>query len=497
MHGDEANQTVRAGMLMDSGVYHYDPNDHHGPVMYYVAMPFCHATADNFADTTERNFRLVTVLFSVLTLLLMLGLGARVSDGGLFSNRFGLLFALLFTAISPALTYYSRFFIQESMLVCFLTGMFVCGYGYVHVRKKNSAAIKPAIMAALFGVFAGLCLATKETTVLSFAAMFFAAVTVFGYRRFKQFWSTRDLLIATAAAVFIAVLFFSSFFTYPQGVADALFATVKTYFFRATGVPEHHHPWNFYLKIIFWFKYGRGPVWSEASVLIPAVIALFVSWITFFKNRAEPSSHNLFVRFMIVYTLVLTAIYCAIPYKTPWCALSFLHGYILLAGVGFGYAVDFLKRHSSLPVKYIGATALLLFTAWFGYCHTLQNLRACGEMSADPRNPYVYAHTGRDAMELVAAIETAAAAAQGYETFIAIAVPTPDTWPLPWYLRKYKNVGYWTHVDQIPERAHPVIIVAAADQGDIADQRFGEGKHCNFYGIRPGTLLNLFVPKEQ
>ncbi|MFO7937367.1 MAG: TIGR03663 family protein [Kiritimatiellia bacterium] len=497
LHGDEANQTVRAGMLMDSGVYHYDPRDHHGPVMYFVAMPFCYATADCFADTTEWNFRLVIVTFSLLTLLLMCGLGRHERNGGLFSNSYGMLFALLFTAVSPALTYYSRFFIQETMLVCFLTGMFVSAYGYFRVRRENGSATKRSVMAALFGIFAGLCVATKETAVLSFAAMATAALAVFGFRRFRERWSTSDFLIAAGAAVIIAVVFFSSFFTYPKGVTDALFATVKAYLFRATEVPEHQHPWNFYFKIIFWFKYGRGPLWSEASVLIPAAIALLVSWGTYFRQRSDASAHNVFVRFMTVYTLVLTLLYCAIPYKTPWCALSFLHGYILLAGVGIAYVVDFVRARSSKSVRYTGVAAVIVFTAWFGYCHTRQTFRACHKMPADPRNPYVYAHTGRDAMELVDSINKAAAAAQGFDTFIAIAVPTPDTWPLPWYLRKYSNVGYWTHVDQIPADADPEIIVAAADQGDIADQRFGKNKQCNFYGIRPGTLLNLFVPKDE
>jgi predicted membrane-bound mannosyltransferase len=199
---------------------------------------------------------------------------------------------------------------------------------------------------------------------------------------------------------------------------------------------------------------------------------------------------------MTVYTLILTILYCAIPYKTPWCALSFLHGYIVLAGAGIGYVVAYLRERSSRGPRYAGYAVLLLFTVWIGYVHTRQNLRACREMAADPRNPYVYAHTGTDAMELVASIEKAAESAQGFDTFIAIAVPTPDTWPLPWYLRKYKNVGYWTHVDQIPEGLEPVVIVAAADQGDVADERFGKDKQANFYGIRPGTLLNLFVPKE-
>jgi uncharacterized protein (TIGR03663 family) len=503
LHGDEANQTVRAGMLMDSGVYHYDPKDHHGPVMYYAAMPFCRATASQFSDTNEWNFRLVTVCFSILTMLLMLGLGYKEAHG-LFSNRGGLLFALLFTALSPALTYYSRFFIQESMLVCFLTGMFVCGYGYMRTRSEGFVAqglfralLKSAVMAALFGAFAGLCIATKETAVLSFAAMSVSAVAVFGHKRFVKLWSTRDLLISIAVAIVVAFLFFSSFFTYPQGVYDAVFSTCSTYFKRATAVPEHQHPWNFYFKTIFWFKYGRGPLWSEAGVLIPALIALMVSLTAFIKRKLAGADHNCFVLFISVYTIVLTLIYCAIPYKTPWCALSFLHGYILMAGAGVAYVIDWINRFSAKSYKAGAYAVLMALTAGLAVAHTRQNIRACYKLAADPRNPYVYAHTGRDAMELVASIEKAAAKLDGYETFIAIAVPTPDTWPLPWYLRKYRNVGYWTHIDQIPDNMTPAIIVAAADQGDIVDERYGKGMQCNFYGIRPGTLLNLFVPAER
>ena len=238
-------------------------------------------------------------------------------------------------------------------------------------------------------------------------------------------------------------------------------------------------------------------MWSEAGVLIPAAVAMLVSWVAFFRRREfGTSGHSVFARFVFVYTLVLTALYSAVPYKTPWCGLSFLHGWIILGGVGVGYVADFLRKLASAKVRYAGYAVLLALSVLLARMHLRQTLRACGKYAADPRNPYVYAHTGRDAMYLVAAIGKAAAAAQGHDTFIAIAVPTPDTWPLPWYLRKYKNVGYWTSINQIPEEASPVIVVAAADEGDLADKRFGKGMQCNFYGIRPGTLVNLFVPKE-
>ena len=491
MHGDEANQAVRAGVLLETGTYHYDPSDHHGPVLYFAAMPFCRATATSFADTTEWNFRLVPVTFSVLTLLLMLCLGTK-GEGGLFRERTGLLAAALLTALSPPMVYYSRFFIQESMFVTFLTGMLVCAVRYVNARSGADLPRTAAGWAAGFGVFAGLAVATKETFVLSFAAAAVAAVAACGFRRLWNAWRTRDALIAAGAAAVVAVLFYSSFFTYPKGVYDALFSTVSAYFARATAVPEHQHPWNFYLKILFWFKYGKGPVWSEAALLLPAAVAVAVS---FWPRRDAPPPQTRWTRFVAVYTLALTALYSAIPYKTPWCALSFLHGFLLLAGLGFGEA---FHRFAARPAWGGAAGRIALYALLLAVLLHQQSraVRACFRLPADPRNPYVYAHTGTDAMNLVGEIEKAAQKEEGFDTMIAIAVPTPDTWPLPWYLRKYRRVGYWTRVEDIPASVRPAVVVAAADQGDAADARFGLGKRASFFGIRPGVLLNVFVPAE-
>ena len=39
MHADEANQAVKLGELLDAGRYTFDPSDHHGPTLYYAAVP--------------------------------------------------------------------------------------------------------------------------------------------------------------------------------------------------------------------------------------------------------------------------------------------------------------------------------------------------------------------------------------------------------------------------------------------------------------------------
>lgn len=517
MHGDEANQAVRAGVLLEKGVYQYDPADNHGPSLYFAALPFCRATAKTFAETTEWNYRLVPVAFGCLTLMLMTGLGLK-RDGGLFDNRAGLFSAMLLTAVSPAMVYYSRYFIQETLLVTFLTGMLVCGTGYVRIRcgagcgsrgrPPTRSGVAPVEgecpheprgamgYAAGFGAFAGLAVATKETAVLSFAALTLAALVAFGPRRLFGAWNTRHAALATGAAVFVAVLLFSSFFTYPHGVYDAVFATFSPYLKRATALPEHQHPWNYYLKILFWFRYGRGPVWSEAGLLLPGLLAAVAA--VWPRRRDEVSTrHVRFVRFVFVYTVALTVLYSAIPYKTPWCTLSFLHGYILLAGVGVGVAAEWAKRLPKAAGRVAGLAAVAALVSLLVWRHSAQACRACFKWPADPRNPYVYAHTGSDAMNLVASVEAAAQRASGYDTLIVIAVPTPDTWPLPWYLRKYRQVGYWTRVADIPADLKPEVVIAAADQGDVADERFGHGKRASFFGIRPGVLLNVFVPVNE
>ena len=39
MHADEANQAVKLGELIEAGEYAFDPRDHHGPTLYYAALP--------------------------------------------------------------------------------------------------------------------------------------------------------------------------------------------------------------------------------------------------------------------------------------------------------------------------------------------------------------------------------------------------------------------------------------------------------------------------
>src|SRR5262249_21969488 len=73
------------------------------------------------------------------------------------------LVSALLLALSPAFVFYSRYYIQETLLAFFTLGLLSCGWRY---------AQKPALGWAVgVGICAGLMIASKETALLTFIAV--------------------------------------------------------------------------------------------------------------------------------------------------------------------------------------------------------------------------------------------------------------------------------------------------------------------------------------
>ena len=114
MHHDEANQAVKFGALLERGEYRYDAHDHHGPTLYYLTLPAAWLRGQTtLASLDERTLRGVTAVFGAATILLLPLLSARRLAGRRWPPARGLL------ALSPAMVFYSRMFIQESLFACF------------------------------------------------------------------------------------------------------------------------------------------------------------------------------------------------------------------------------------------------------------------------------------------------------------------------------------------------------------------------------------------
>ncbi len=493
MHGDEGNQAVKAGVLLETGVYRYDPRDHHGPSLYYLTLPSMWiAGAHRLADMTEPMIRIVPVLFGVGLALLLLAVG----DG---LGRAAAVCAAVLTALSPAMVFYSRYYIQETLLVFFTFGAIACGWRCA--RSRNLLWAIPG------GACVGLMHATKETWVLAAAAMAAglagaalwqrfidreplcdaAAAAQGGRTRRGARWGLAAAGIALVAAVVASVTFFSSFFTHARGIAESVLA-YGYYVDRAGGAGLHDKPWHYYLAMLSWSRLitgsGSGPWWSEGLILGLAVVGAVAA----LARRGVGGASAFLLRFLVFYTLALTAAYAAVPYKTPWCVLGLVHGYILLAGVGAAALVRWLRPW---PVKALACAVLAVLAAHLGW----QAYRASFVYPADQRNPYVYAHTSTDALRLVRRVEDAASVSpDGADTVIKVITPE-NYWPLPWYLRHFNpdRVGYYHEVPPDPDA--PILITSSDPEFQKAlDARLrGTYNRQSTFGLRPGVLESVYI----
>jgi len=475
MHHDESNQAARFGILLETGTYTYDPVDHHGPTLYYLTLPIAWLSGvKTFAQTTEITYRIVPVLFGMGLILLVPILRSGIGSIAVLGTA-------LLTAVSPAMAYYSRFYIQEMLLVFFTFLALASGW-----LSWKTGSLRWAVLS---GLAAGLMFATKETAVLSFAAAG-GAVVLCGLMARKFRIPVRLIVIGAGCAALTAFVLFSSFLTNPAGPWKAITA-FSGYIARGTGVNTVHvHPWNFYLKMLTRYRFAGGPVWSEGLIFGLGLIGIFF----ILRNKLPEKCDLGFAQFIMCYTLLLTFIYSALRYKTPWCILSFLHGWIILGGIGIAALFE-QARNTPKPRLTLSCLLLALFIPFLATARLAH--RTVYRYSADYHNPYVYAHTSPDFMKLVKRIEEITAVdPQGRKMFIEVVAPPDQTWPLPFYLRQYPNTGYWTNAAELPATPSPSIIITSLEIAEILKDKLEEEYLSEFYSLRADTLLSIHIRRD-
>lgn len=497
-HGDEAVQAFKAGQeLYEDGDYVYDPEEYHGPTLYFLTVPVLWLSGiEHFADSTEFHYRIVPVLFGLGTVFCLWwardGLGRRAT-----------LIAGVFTAISPAMVFYSRYYIQESLLVFFTFATLVAGWRYTRRRS--------VIWAALCGASLGMMHSSKETCVISYfgVAVAFMLTPLWArihdeehpLNRVFRRGNSEDLrprLVRQVAAFVIAgalvsMLMFSSFFTNAQGIVDSVMS-YTVYINRAVEAGIHHHPWTYYLHLLLYTHRAAGPVWSEGLLVGLALVGASSALMRHDRDNKSGNVH--FLRFVTVYTITTTIVYSSIQYKTPWSILSSVHGMILLAGAG---AIVLLRITPCLPKahgalrytpKVLVGLVLAALTVQLGWQSYLANF----DYYDDPRNPYVYAHPVSGVQRLG---ERAEAIAQhvpdGHNMLIRAITPGLNYWPLPWYLRRFANVGYW---QDVPQDCDAPMIITTAQLAPEVHPRLKDEYQSENYGLRPGVRLVVFIRKD-
>lgn len=402
MHADEAVLADKFGTLLESGVYDYDARDYHGPALLYATLiPAGLRGIHKYADLDETTLRVVPLFFGLLLVALpllladVLGRAAALAAAGLM-------------AVSPAMVFYSRYYIPEILLACFLLGVIVFGYRYARTGQMRWAVAA--------GIFLGLAFTAKETAALAVVAM--AAALAFTARKPGDYdW--RVLAAGFGAGLLVFALLITSFFRHPGAIADYSRAFVN-YSGRGFGRGPHVHAWHYYLGLLYR---------AEAVIAVLAVIGAVAAW-----RRKDTG----LLRFVLCYTAVLTAVYAAIPYKTPWCVLGPLSGMVLLAGAGA--AVLFRWR----KIAGAGVLAAGLF-----------------QMYAAGSGPYLYSQTGRDVYAIRDRLEALAAVHPAGRNMPVAVFSKQNLWPLPWYLRSFTSVRWWTGVPH--ERPPAPVLLASPD----------------------------------
>ena len=491
LHHDEGVNGNFLVKLVRDGAYKYDPENYHGPTLYYFAalipwitrLLFGVAARDHYGLTTI-TIRLIPAVFGMGTIGLVFLLRRRLGTIATLS-------AALLLAVSPGAVYLSRYFIHEMQFAFFTLGIVVAGLRFYDTRNPTWLVLASASAALLF--------ATKETALISMAVLLIAFVLTHVYRRFfrkalaqpsgkgrrpavhesafRRFvdeFGTANLAISAAIALavflFLNVLFYSSFFRNSQGIYDAL----KTFqIWSKTGQTAHVHP----LLTYFWWLFRQ-----ESPLLLLGIIGAFVIVL-------KPK--NSLALFSALWAFGLIAAYSLIPYKTPWLVLNFLPPLALIAG----YVIQQIWELDRGQIRMVAM--VLVIAVAFSTFQTI-DLNFINYDNDDTYYVYVYAHTRRGTLDLVRNIEQIARERDGEQTGITIV--SPDYWPLPWYLRDYKRTAYF---GQLAQSTEPLII-AKDTQKDQIQANFGElyrqvlsNEGDGSFELRPGVRLLLYVRRNR
>jgi uncharacterized protein (TIGR03663 family) len=513
LHQDESINADKFSELWRTGRFVYDPHEYHGPTLWYLTLPAVWASgANTYPEMTEAHFRVVPVVFSVGLILLLLLLHDALRPAELAA-------AAVLLAVSPAFAFYARYYIHEMPLVFFTALAIGCGWRYARTGQAG--------WCVLCGVALALMHATKETWIIAVFAMVAALGVTVAWARWverrpvslRRLWDWR-ILTAIGVGTVVAAVLFSSFFTNPRGPLDAVL-TYRNYLQRGAGAGDHDHSFGWYLKLLAWYHAGgRYPVRTELFILVMAGAGAVVAlWPGRRSTRpqgfeviaversggadpgvaaatVEPPGRAAFLRFLAVYTLVATLVYCAIRYKTPWCALTFLHGMILLAGVAVGFLVRLMPH---MALKGVVAGVILAPVAHLGWQAWEINHDA-KQVASNRYNPYVYSQPTTKFFELVERMRGLAAASPDGKG-MKVHVVTQDCWPLPFYVRDFTDVNY-PPLTPMSRRA-AVVIGSEVQQPELEQLLNGDEESADddrymweSQSLRPGVVLVVYIEKS-
>ncbi len=465
-HSDEGVNSHFLLKLYKDNYYHYNPANYHGPFLYYIGLiPFYILGINDF------SFRIMPALFGIMNVALLYPLRRKL-------GTMGLLAAGLMVAISPSISFFARDTIHETYLIFFTLAVVVSFYLYYETRKARHIYFASASLAFVVTI--------KETFIVTFAVFalalaiaYFCQITFFTkgpwfqalkdvFRSLGGQFRRRKYTIIISFAMFLLInfLFYSSFFTYYDGVKGILTTLM---IWTKTGTKEsggHVKPFIYYFKILYKF---------ELPILVVAIVGYY------FVVREKRK----FSIFVASWTLLIFLIYSLIPYKTPWLIINVTLPLAIMGGIFFNGIFSFVKKGWHQAVFYPLTVCL------FGvlcYNSILLNF----VYYDDERRELVYVQTHRDIYNLLDSMD--ALAEKGGKDMV-INVVSKSYWPLPWYLRRrgFTKPKFWGKVIKNPNA--PVILADRKGEPELKKKLKGVYKTKNFI-LRPGVWMFAYIQKD-
>lgn len=536
-HHDEGVNGFFLVDLYRNGNYRYQPENYHGPTLYYFALAVSALGGVLFgkeAGLSTFSVRLTVALFGLGTVWLIFALRKHL-------GTVATLTAAALLAVSPGMVYISRYFIHEMLFAFFTVGMVVAALHYYDApapdKGKREFGYWAAVAGILLAVFTYYATLRPDSFKLLLACTLLnlvACVATLYYYEGPRTWALifgvvcAALLFATKETAFISVgvllIAFGAMLVYLKYLQPALFgaswrvsAASEKITARLGWTPERALLLTavsaglfLFVGILFYSSFFSNPAGVSGAVAALKVwqqtgnrdhsgnpIYQYLKWlwaeegallllsglgvlIAFFWQRTRR-----FAVFAALWAVGITAAYSLIPYKTPWLAINFLPPMALAAGWGLGQIYgDGRRTHARYLALALGVIAL----GW----GLFQTYRLNFVEYDNDQYVYVYAHSRRALNDLTTKVDAAVARSPiGKETEIAIL--SPDYWPLPWSFRNYPHAGFFGN---IVETTAPIVI-GRVDQLNELQTKFGANyKYYGAFDLRPGVVLILFIKND-
>jgi len=410
-HDESVNFEFMRNLAQGAG-WSYDPQAYHGPMLYFAAVPVWIALGPE--NVGKFALRLIPALAGLMAVLLALCSRRVLKDSALL--------AAAFLALSADQVFYSRMFIHEVLMAATSVGLILSAAGAALERRPRSISAIP--------IWIALSLTIKETAVFMILSIMLAVhIEIWIAKRNNQ-WEVSpakraESIKAMTQGAFIGLivwaLLFTSVGTNPRGALDFFLAYI---YWGNTAAEDHVKSFWYFLDMLNRYAW---PLWLFS---LPALI--------------QAAQGDALRRFLAVVALSTVLIYSGIPYKTPWCMVQITTTLALLAAAGAADLWRWARR------MYVVKAAVALAVAVGLTFMFLASLAMVKIQYTDNDDSLVYVQAEKD-LELVMEDyleRVTAVTEQGSGTEILFV---DDKHPIPFYLRKYTNVRYYSEPPEIAD----------------------------------------------